>query len=123
MRGIIRIFDAAQEPHHSKEPSNDDTDHRAARASPPPPVRLSGRSAAKSALLLRSGTHSYRRSPSTVGTTPCGCLSSPQRREDAGRQMRGPHGASFTALATDADVRFQGCRAARHDDHIHIQIE
>ncbi|WP_184457690.1 hypothetical protein [Rhizobium aethiopicum] len=24
---------------------------------------------------------------------------------------------------TDAHVRFQGCRAARHDDHIHIQIE
>ncbi|TLX16314.1 hypothetical protein [Rhizobium sp. MHM7A] len=24
---------------------------------------------------------------------------------------------------TDGHVRFQGCRAARHDDHIHIQIE
>nr|WP_210295828.1 hypothetical protein [Rhizobium redzepovicii] len=24
---------------------------------------------------------------------------------------------------TDSHVRFQGCRAARHDDHIHIQIE
>ncbi|MGG7581802.1 hypothetical protein [Rhizobium sp. Nf11,1] len=24
---------------------------------------------------------------------------------------------------TDAHVRFQGCRAARHDDHIHVQIE
>ncbi|OWV77612.1 hypothetical protein ATY77_30000 [Rhizobium sp. R634] len=24
---------------------------------------------------------------------------------------------------TDAHVRFQGCRAARHDDHIHIQVE
>ena len=29
-----------------------------------------------------------------------------------------------TALgATGSQVRFQGCRAARHDDHIHIQIE
>ncbi|MGZ2380772.1 hypothetical protein EHI44_28135 [Rhizobium leguminosarum] len=24
---------------------------------------------------------------------------------------------------TDSHVRFQGCRAARHDDHIHIQVE
>ncbi|WEX89606.1 hypothetical protein PZN02_003519 [Sinorhizobium garamanticum] len=24
---------------------------------------------------------------------------------------------------TDGHVRFQGCRAARHDDHIHIQVE
>ncbi|ANM04783.1 DD-peptidase zinc-binding domain-containing protein [Rhizobium phaseoli] len=24
---------------------------------------------------------------------------------------------------TDAHVRFQGCRAARHDDHLHIQVE
>ncbi|MGO4484747.1 hypothetical protein EFD55_26040 [Rhizobium pisi] len=24
---------------------------------------------------------------------------------------------------TDTHVRFQGCRAARHDDHIHIQVE
>jgi len=24
---------------------------------------------------------------------------------------------------TDSHIRFQGCRAARHDDHIHIQVE
>jgi hypothetical protein len=24
---------------------------------------------------------------------------------------------------TDGHVRFQGCRAARHDDHVHIQVE
>lgn len=24
---------------------------------------------------------------------------------------------------TDSHVRFQGCRAARHDDHIHVQVE
>jgi hypothetical protein len=25
-------------------------------------------------------------------------------------------------LANDAKIRFQGCRAARHDDHIHLQL-
>lgn len=25
--------------------------------------------------------------------------------------------------ATDSHIRFQGCRAARHDDHVHIQVE
>jgi hypothetical protein len=33
-----------------------------------------------------------------------------------------PHLTSSLGLAAPA-VRFQGCRAARHDDHIHVQIQ
>jgi hypothetical protein len=32
-----------------------------------------------------------------------------------------PHIASRLGISNDT-VRFQGCRAARHDDHIHIQV-
>ncbi|NNE79114.1 MAG: hypothetical protein HKN18_02480 [Silicimonas sp.] len=32
-----------------------------------------------------------------------------------------PHLADRLGVAGDK-VRFQGCRAARHDDHIHIQL-
>nr|WP_261337459.1 hypothetical protein [Rhizobium leguminosarum] len=33
-----------------------------------------------------------------------------------------PHLKNALGIA-DSHIRFQGCRAARHDDHIHIQVE
>ena len=40
---------------------------------------------------------------------------------EGGRILIEPHLAERLGVA-GGKVRFQGCRAARHDDHIHIQL-
>ncbi|WP_347360120.1 hypothetical protein [Rhizobium sp. Root1334] len=49
-------------------------------------------------------------------------LSSEGRKQGVEKIFIEPHLAKTLAVENDT-VRFQGCRAARHDDHIHFQVE
>ena len=40
---------------------------------------------------------------------------------DIGKDFIEPHLAKRLG-ATTSKIRFQGCKAARHDDHIHVQL-
>jgi hypothetical protein len=44
------------------------------------------------------------------------------RRERIGKLLLEPHVQRTLGVSSDK-VRFQGCRAARHDDHVHIQLK
>ena len=39
-----------------------------------------------------------------------------------GKILLEPHLAHRLGVEGRPNIRFQGCRAARHDDHIHVQI-
>jgi hypothetical protein len=48
-------------------------------------------------------------------------LSDEGRAHGIGKIFIEPHIPASLGIASDA-IRFQGCRAARHDDHVHIQL-
>jgi len=48
-------------------------------------------------------------------------LSDEGRRHGIGKTFIEPHIAASLGISNNS-IRFQGCRAARHDDHIHIQL-
>ena len=48
-------------------------------------------------------------------------LSNEGRSRGIGKIFIEPHIPAGLGISNDA-IRFQGCRAARHDDHIHIQL-
>ncbi len=48
-------------------------------------------------------------------------LSTEGKQQGAGKILLEPHLKQTLGLKADI-IRFQGCRAARHDDHIHIQM-
>jgi len=44
------------------------------------------------------------------------------KHPDTGKIFIEPHLKSRLGFANDSKVRFHGCAAVRHDDHIHIEL-